>query len=168
MFHVASRRFMSLALLGLFSTASAFAGQRLRVDENVILAAKPAEVWKVLGDYGKLNAWHPVIAKTDITSGTNNQVGAIRVLETKDGAKIVEELLSYDARKMSMRYKFIESPLPVSDYQSSLSVVRSGKGSRVVWKGSFRAKGVADAKAREIFIGIYQAGFDGLRQKFGE
>ena len=168
MLHTAARRFASVALLGLFSATSVLASQRLKVDESVTLAAKPAEVWKVLGDYGKLNAWHPVVAKSEITAGTNNRVGAIRALETKDGARIVEELLNYDARKMSMRYKFVESPLPVSDYQSTLSVIPAGKGSRVIWKGSFKAKGVADAKAREIFIGIYQAGFDGLRKQFGE
>lgn len=168
MLQIASRRFISVALCGLFATASAFASQSLKVAESVTLAAKPAEVWKVLGDYGNLNGWHPVVAKTEITKGTNNQVGAIRALETKDGAKIVEELLGYDARKMNMRYKLIESPLPVSDYQSTLSVVPAGKGSRVVWQGTFKAKGVEDAKAREIFIGIYQAGFDGLRKQFGE
>lgn len=167
MLHTASRRFVSVALLGLCSAASAVAGQSLKVEESVTLAATPAEVWKVVGDYGKLHGWHPVVAKTEITRGANNQVGAVRALETKDGAKIVEELLNYDARKMSMRYKFIESPLPVSDYQSSLSVVPAGKGSRVVWKGSFKANGVEDAKAREIFIGIYQTGFDSLRKQFG-
>jgi mxaD protein len=168
MLHIASRRFISVVLLGLFPAVSALASQSLKVNESVTLAAKPAEVWKVLGDYGKLNAWHPVVAKSEITQGKNNQVGAIRALETKDGARIVEELLNYDARKMSMRYKFIESPLPVTDYQSSLRVVPSGKGSRVVWQGTFKAKGVEDAKAREIFIGIYKAGFDGLRQQLGE
>lgn len=168
MLHTASRRFASVALLAFFSAASAWASQTLKVDESVTLAAKPAEVWKVLGDYGKLDAWHPVVARTEITKGTNNRVGAIRALETRDGAKIVEQLLDYDARKMSMRYKFIASPLPVSDYRATLCVVPDGRGSRVIWKGTFKAKGVADAKAREIFIGIYQAGFDGLRQQFGE
>lgn len=168
MLHTATRRVLSVALLGLFPAASALAGNTLKVDESIILAAKPAEVWKVLGDYGKLEGWHPVIAKTEITKGTNNRVGAVRSLETKDGAKIVEELLSYDTKKMSMAYKFIESPLPVTDYRSMLSVVPAGKGSRVRWQGSFKANGVEDSKAREIFVGIYKAGFDGLRQQFGE
>lgn len=166
MLHSASLRFTSVALLGIFSAASVFAGQKLTVDESITLSAKPAEVWKVVGNYGKLEGWHPVVAKTEITQGTNNKVGAVRAIETKDGAKIVEKLLNYDARKMSMSYKFIESPLPVTDYKSTLSVVAAGEGSKVVWKGSFKANGVEDAKAREIFIGIYKAGFEGLSKQF--
>lgn len=168
MLHTASRRILSAALVGLFSAASAVAGNSLKVDESVTLAAKPADVWKVLGDYGKLEGWHPVVAKTEISKGTNNRIGAVRAIETKDGAKIVEELLNYDAKKMSMAYKFIESPLPVTDYRSMLSVVPAGKGSRVRWQGSFKANGVEDAKARDIVAGIYKAGFDGLRQQFGQ
>ena len=57
--------------------------------------------------------------------------------------------------------------MPVSDYQSTLSVVAAGKGSKVVWKGSFKASGVEDAKAREIFTGIYKAGFESLSKQFG-
>lgn len=162
MLHTVSLRFTSVALFGLLSATSVLAGQKLTVDESITLSAKPAEVWKVVGNYGKLEGWHPVVAKTEITQGTNNKVGAVRAIETKDGAKIVEELLAYDARKMSMRYKFIESPLPVSEYKSTLSVVPSGGGSKVIWKGSFKAKGVDDAKAREIVTGIYKAGFEGL------
>ena len=167
MLHFSTRRFAAVALLAGFSAASALAGQTLSVEESVTLSAKPAEVWKVVGNYGQLEAWHPVVAKSQITKGANNKVGAVRALETKDGAKIVEELLNYDGRKMSMRYKFIESPLPVSDYQSTLSVVAAGQGSKVVWKGSFKAKGVDDAKAREIFTGIYKAGFESLSKQFG-
>ena len=167
MLQFSARRFTAVALLGFLSAGSAFAGQTLSVEESITLPAKPAEVWKVVGNYGQLEAWHPVVAKTEITKGANNKVGAVRALETKDGAKIVEELLNYDGRKKSLRYKFIESPLPVSDYQSTLSVVAAGQGSKVVWKGSFKAKGVEDAKAREIFTGIYKAGFEGLSKQFG-
>jgi len=166
MLQTASLRFTSVALLGIFSAASVLAGQKLTVDESITLSAKPAEVWKVVGNYGKLEGWHPVVAKTEITAGTNNKVGAVRAIETKDGAKIVEKLLNYNARKMSMTYKFIESPLPVTDYKSTLSVVAAGEGSKVIWKGSFKANGVEDAKAREIFIGIYKAGFEGLSKQF--
>lgn len=167
MLHFATRRFAAVALLAGFSAASAFAGQTLSVEETVTLPAKPAEIWKLVGNYGQLEAWHPVVAKTEITKGSNNKIGAVRSIGTKDGAKIVEELLNYDGRKMSMRYKFIESPLPVSDYQSTLSVVAAGQGSKVVWKGSFKANGVEDAKAREIVTGIYKAGFENLSKQFG-
>lgn len=168
MLQSASRRCLSAAILGSFLSASVLAAQNLEVNESVTLAASPAVVWKVVGNFGDLAAWHPVVAKTEITHGVNNRRGAVRSIETTDGAKIVEELLGYQAGKMSLRYKFIESPLPVSDYRSNLSVVPFGKGSRVIWKGSFTANGIEDAKARELVIGIYREGFAGLRKRFGE
>ncbi len=157
----------AVVLFGLFAAGFSFAGESLSVEESVTLAASPDKVWKVVGNYGQLESWHPVVAKTTISKGKNNQVGAHRLIETKDGGKIVEALLAYDAAKMSMRYRFVDAPLPLSDYRSKLSVVASGKGSKVVWSGSFKANGVEDAKAREIVSGIYRAGLDQLGKQFG-
>lgn len=154
-------------LSGLLGAGSAFAGKTLSVEEGIVLPAKPAEVWKVVGDYGNLQAWHPVVGNTTVTQGKNNQVGAVRTVETKDGAKIVEKLLAYDGKRMSMRYKIVESPLPVSEYSSNLKVVAAGEGSRVIWNSRFKANGTPDAKAREVISGVYKAGFEGLQSQFG-
>jgi mxaD protein len=154
----------------LFATsAAAVAAPTLKVEEAATLAAPPAAVWKVIGDYAALHEWHPAIASTEITKGKDNARGAVRTLTTKDGAKIVEELLAYDGKGHSMRYRFLESPMPVTDYVSTLAVKPDGKGSRIVWKGEFKRTGdIDDAKAKEIFVGIYRAGFEGVRSKLGE
>ncbi len=159
---------LAVSLLGgLLGTGSAIAGKTLSVEEGIVLPAKPAEVWKVVGNYGNLQAWHPVVGNTTVTQGENDQVGAIRTVETKDGAKIVEKLLAYDGKRMRMRYEILESPLPVSEYRSDLKVVAAGEGSRVIWNSHFKANGTPDAKARETVSGIYKAGFAGLQEKFG-
>lgn len=151
------------------SFTAAWAAPSLTVEESVTVAAPPAAVWKVIGDYAGLPEWHPAIAASEISKGQDNARGAVRTLTTKDGAKIVEELLAYDGKGHSMRYRFLESPLPVKDYVSTLSVKPEGKGSRIVWKGEFnRAGNVDDATAKNIFVGIYRAGFDGARAQLGE
>lgn len=158
-----------LALPGLMGS-TAFAGS-LHVEESAILSAKPAAVWKIIGDFAGLHGWHPVVAKTEIIKGKDNRKGAVRSIETKDGVKLVEELLAYDGKKATMRYRIIKSPLPVRDYVSTLSVVPAGQGSRVVWQSEFdavRSETVDDAKAREIVAGIYKAGFDGVKKQLGE
>lgn len=152
--------FASLALLG-----NAYAAT-LNVVESVVVSSSPAKVWKLAGDFRGLAQWHPVVGATDITKGRNNVPGAVRLVTTKDGAKIVEELLSYDSKKKVLRYRIVESPLPVRDYVSTLSVTRAGKGARIEWKSEFeRTDAVDDAKAKEIVAGIYTAGFDGLQAK---
>lgn len=148
---------------------TAAAAPALKVEESVTLAAPPAVVWKVIGDYAGLHQWHPVVASSEITKGKDNVRGAVRTLTTKDGAKIVEELLAYDGKGHSMRYRFLASPMPITDYVSTLAVKPDGKGSRIVWKGEFNRTGdIDDAKAKEIFVGIYRAGFEGVRAKLGE
>lgn len=150
------------------SFTAALAAPALEVEETATVAAPPAAVWKVIGDFAGLHQWHPAIASSEISKGKDNTRGAVRTLTTQDGAKIVEELLAYDGKGHSMRYRFLESPMPVKDYVSTLSVKPAGKGSRIVWKGEFRPVGdITDAKAREIFVGIYRAGFDGARAKLG-
>ncbi|WP_176256860.1 SRPBCC family protein [Derxia lacustris] len=160
------------AVAGALAAVPAAAEPKLHVEESVKLAAPVSKVWAVLGSFDGLAKWHPVVASTEITKGSNNRKGAVRSITTKDGAKLVEELLDYDASAHSMRYRVVDWPLPVTDYVSTLKVVADGSGSRVVWTGDFlRAKSAADVddkKAREIIAGIYTAGFDGLRTALGE
>lgn len=167
MIHNLVRGGVALALAA--SVTGAVAGPKLAVEETVSFAAPPAAVWKVIGDYGALHGWLPPIASTEITKGKNNERGAVRLLTTKDGAKITEELLAYDGKRHSMRYRFLESPMPITDYVATLSVKADGKGSRIVWKSTFkRTADIDDVKAKELIAGIYRAGFDGARERLGE
>ncbi|MGP1615407.1 MAG: SRPBCC family protein [Pollutimonas bauzanensis] len=168
---ISTHRLFRLAAPLLLSASfnAAWAAATLKVEEAVTVAAPPAVVWKVIGDFASLHQWHPVVASSEITRGKDNVRGAVRKLTTKDGARIVEELLAYDGKGHSMRYRFLESPMPVTDYVSTLAVKPDGKGSRIVWTGEFkRTEQIDDAKAKDIFVGIYRAGFAGVRAKLGE
>ncbi len=78
--------------------------------ESADFDAPPAEVWKRIGRFGDLG-WHPVVASTEITKGTDNKRGAVRSIKTKDGAEIVEELLSRSEGKHQLRYRILTSPV---------------------------------------------------------
>ena len=45
----------------------------------------------------RLNTWHPALASDEIVEGTNNTVGAVRLLTLKGGGTIKEKLLAYNA-----------------------------------------------------------------------
>lgn len=167
-----NRRAATVALAGALLAAMlpARAAGALGVEETLTLAVPPAQVWALIGDFGALG-WHPVVAATRITQGRPTQRGAVRDITTQDGAHIVEALEAFDAAGHAMTYRFVQAPLPVQNYVSTLKVVADGAGSRVVWSSRFdrdpAAADIDDEKARGIIRGIYQAGFDGLRRHFG-
>ena len=148
--------------------AAPAAAETLTVTKEIVLPIAPAALWAKVGDFNGLNTWHPAIAKSEIVSGTNNEVGAHRKLTLADGAVVVEDLAARDDAGMSLAYTIVEAPLPVTDYRSTLSVAAEGEGSKLTWSGTFKpAAGVEPAKATEIIGGIYQGGIDNLAKPAG-
>jgi hypothetical protein len=88
-------------------------------------------------------------------------------MTTKDGAKITERLEHYQPKNFLYTYRITDSPLPVTDYLSTIQVKGAKGGSVVHWSSHFKAKeGTEDAKAIETMRGIYRAGLDNLKAKF--
>jgi mxaD protein len=123
-------------------------------------------VWAKVADFGDLGAWHPAVAKTEIVEGTDNKVGAKRVLTLQDGGKINETLTAYSVNKKSLSYEITESVLPVSDYKSTLSVKSAGKNKSVVtWVASFKHKDGSDDKtATGAINGVFDGGLGNLKK----
>lgn len=180
MFHpqqhrVLKARFPSHTVLA-FAAACLFAAPALaerpllNVEEHLDIQAPADAVWKSTGRFGDL-AWHPAVAKVEITQGKEGHKGAVRKVTTRDGAVIVEELLERNARSRTVRYRIVESPLPVADYVSTLKVSEAGDGASVTWSSTFRRKdedaqqGADDAAARKIVASIYQSGLQSLKQQ---
>ena len=159
----ASIRAVSIGLLMAGSAASAFAGT-LSVSEEVELKAPPARAWAAINDFQRWQAWHPAFASTEITKGTGNTKGTVRVLATKDGAKFTEELVAYDAAAHSYQYRIIASPLPISGYVSKIEVKESQSGSRIIWSSNFTVDpGASEEAMKKTIAGVYRAGLDNLK-----
>ena len=134
----------------------------LNVSYQHDVAKSAAAVWEILGNFNGLNNWHPAVSASDLT-GSGTQPGDVRVLTLADGAKITEQLQSYDSTAMSYSYSIEESPLPVRNYLSSIRVEESSTGnSRISWTSTFDADGAADDEAKSIIQGIYEAGLGNL------
>lgn len=134
----------------------------LDVTKTATVDAPPAKVWQTIGDFCGIGTWHPAVEKCEPSSKGGKSV---RTLSLKGGGTIVEEQLARDEKKMDYSYTILESPLPVSDYKSTLTVAPSGSGSKLTWTGTFKAKGAPDAKAEEVIGGIYEAGLKGISEK---
>ncbi len=151
-----------IAFLSLFMIGSVAADGSLNVSKQVVLDVPPSTAWALLGDFNGLNRWHLAVAASDL-NGDGTSKGSKRVLTLGDGAKINETLVDYHNSGMSYTYKITESPLPLSDYVSTIKVEGNDKGtSTVTWSSSFNAAGVDDAKAVEIISGVYEGGLQAL------
>jgi mxaD protein len=162
-----------LALTVLASGYSVAAAPELHVHKTVTINASADKVWNLVKDFNGLNNWHPAIAKDDIVEGTNNTVGAVRLLSLKGGGTIKEKLLAFDAAGHSFRYAIVEGVIPVSSYTSRLSVKSAGDNkSTVTWSGKFKRKNVGenpgdsenDKTAVDTITSVYQSGLDNLKK----
>ena len=170
-----SRAVMALFAVAAWGMALGAPPQPLSVTETVEIKAPLAKVWAAIKDYDGLPSWHPGFAKDEIVKGTNNTPGAVRALTIKDGPTFTEELLAFSEKDHSYKYRIIESPLPLQDYVSTVSVAAGKDGATVVtWVGNFKRKNPAenppeaesDAGAVNLIKGVYRAGLDNLKKRF--
>ena len=129
------------------------------VTRSVRVGAPAAEVWGLVGDFHRIDDWHPGIAKSERAVIGDDE---FRLLTTKDGGRILEHLVNKDSH--SLTYAIVRSPLPVAHYESRIAVNTAGSGCEVRWSGSFTP--TAD-NADEVIAGIYEAGLKALEEKFG-
>lgn len=165
-----------LAMAAAGSAALADAPKTLKVVKTVNIQAPVDKVWNTLKDFDSLNKWHPGFAKDEIVKGENNKPGAVRKLTVKDGPSFTEELLAFDEATHSYRYRIIESPLPLRNYVSHISVKPGAKGgSQVTWSGTFKRKSTSDtppeaendAAAVKLITGVYEGGLANLKKMLG-
>lgn len=147
----------------------------LKVAESVTISGSPEAVWNAVKDWDGLHKWHPAFSNAEITKGANGKKGSTRKLTLKDGGgQFNEELLAYSDKKMSYKYKIIgDSPLPLTDYVSSIQVKKGkAKGTAVItWKASFKRKvadnppaGQDDKGVHDLVVNVYQAGLGNVKK----
>lgn len=156
----------SLLLLSCLSPPAQAAGN-LSVNEQVMVTASADTVWNLIGDFGGLDKWHPGVASESVT-GTGTRAGDTRVLKLTDGGSITEKLVNRDPAGRKYTYTIQDSPLPVTEYLSTLKVLPAGDNlSRVVWSATFdAARGTSAEDAMAAVRNVYSAGFQALVKRF--
>jgi len=151
----------AVALLISVGTASAAS-----LEKSATINAKPAEVWAKIGGFCAIEKWHAAITKCELKTVDHR---AHRILTLGDGATILEMQTDHrgaDDKTMNYSYIIHKSPLPVENYTSYIGIKAEGEGTKITWRSMFDAKGVDDAKAKEIIGGIYDGGFAGIQAMF--
>lgn len=148
---------------------------QLSVSNSASINAPADAVWAKAKDFNNLNGWHPAVAKTEIVEGSNNTVGAVRLLTLAGDtpATIKEKLTAFDEAGKTFTYEIVEGVLPVTGYSSTFKVAADGADKSIVtWSSSFKradtsatpAAGKDDATATTTIEGVYTAGLDNLKK----
>jgi hypothetical protein len=90
-----------------------------------------------------------------------------RTLVTKDGsATFVETQTARSDAEHTYSYSFKSSPLPVSQYTSTIKVVSKGDGvSTVTWSSSYLANPGKEREANDALSGIYDSGLAAIKAR---
>ena len=123
------------------------------------LSATPEQVWSKIGDPGAISAWHPAIAASTMDD-------TLRACTLANGAEIAEQIDEVDDANRSYSYRILESPLPLEEYRSTITVVDADDGSVVEWTSSFE---VPEGPAEDVIAmvkGVYDAGMAALRDSY--
>ncbi len=120
-----------------------------KVSMKTDLSVSADQVWQLIGGFNTLPDWHPAIEKSELT-----EQGSVRSLSLAGGGTLIEKLESIDNNERVYTYSIVDSPLPISNYVSSVRVTDNGeKGSTVEWSSEFSAN---SAPENEIGLEILQ------------
>lgn len=169
-----------LLMIGLIlpAVAQAHGPTRQKITVTTEVAAAPAEVWAVIGDFQDMS-WHPAVHATTGDGGNDIDATRLLTLGAADGPTISEVLYKYSAEKMSYSYRITEvlvEVLPVTNYSSHLTVkpLDTG-GSLIEWRGAFYRgypnndppPELNDEAAIAAVTAVYEAGLGALAERFG-
>lgn len=130
--------------------------------KRTTISAPADEVWRTIRDFGGIDRYLVAVAGVELEG---SGVGARRTLTLQSGGQVYERLEHRDGGARTLRYAVIRSPLPVKDYTSTMKVRALGENrSEVTWKAAFAPKGVPMAEAQQVIGGIFEMGFEGLKE----
>jgi carbon monoxide dehydrogenase subunit G len=159
------------------SQADAHGPTRQKVTVKTTVAAPPAEVWAVIGNFQDMS-WHPAVKSSTGENGNEIDATRVLVLNAEGDPTIAEVLYKFSDEKMSYSYRITEvdvEVLPVTNYSSHLTVKPSGAGSEIEWRGAFYRgfpnndppEHLNDEAAVKAVTGVYEAGMAALVERFG-
>jgi polyketide cyclase/dehydrase/lipid transport protein len=166
-----------LPLLGLLLLPPLAAKARERamqvVAESIDIKASPADIWNQVSKFAALHDWDPAFSSSPIIKGQEGKVGAVRAVTVKGGPKFTEELLALNEPEMAYTYGIVQSPLPIENYRSTMTVkANASGGATVIWIGNFTRRNPAanppeaesDAGVVKLISDTYTGGLQSLKK----
>lgn len=117
-------------------------------------------VWQRVGDTATVADWIPALA-------SSRQEDDVRHVVFTDGQPARERIVAHDTVARTYTYSYIDGPLPLEHYESTMTVIPAGDGaSTVTWTATFGAASteVEDSLTSAI-TEIYSGALDELTRQ---
>ncbi|TPQ38642.1 polyketide cyclase [Bradyrhizobium guangdongense] len=136
------------------------------ISRSADVKAAASSVWSLIGPFCAIKNWLPPVGEC-IEDG---KAPPTRILVTKDGkAAFVEAQTARNEAERSYSYRFLASPLPVSNYTATIKVTAKGDGSSTItWSGSYTPDQGKEKAASDALTGVYEAGLAEIQAKLGK
>lgn len=152
---------IQMILAGAVLAAGTLTASAASVEKQIEVKGSAEKVWKAIGPFCSIQDWHPAIAKCTEKDG-------VRTLDVKGGGQFVEKQTKNDPSGMEYTYEILKSPLPITDYKSTLKVVKvSDDVSKIEWSSTYTPDKGKDAAAEQAIAGVYQGGLDNIQKMMG-
>jgi uncharacterized protein YndB with AHSA1/START domain len=153
----------SVALCAVALSLGTFAASAATVSRSIEVNGAPATVWSAIGAFCAIKDWLPPVGMC-IEDG---KTPPTRTLVTKDGkASFVEKQTARNDPEHSYSYTFVSSPLPVTNYTSTIKVTAKSEGvSTVTWTGIYTPDSGNERDASDALNGIYESGLATIKAK---
>ena len=142
----------------------------IRVNVTSVVPAQVDRVWGVVRDFNSMPLWHPLIAECRIETGApSDQIGCVRNFTLTNGTHIREKLLSLSDYDHSFSYCILTADIPLQNYVAGLTLKHITDGDHTFghWWATFDSpKDQEKDLAEMVSQGVFQAGFDALKQRF--
>ena len=155
---------IAIAAIALGFGASAASAASL--SRSMEVNGTPAAVWSAIGAFCAIKDWLPPVGMC-IEDGKSPPT---RTLVTKDGkAAFVEKQTARNDAEHTYSYSFVSSPLPVTNYSSTIKVTAKGEGTSVVtWTSTYTPDSGKEKDASEALNGVYEAGLSTIKARFAK
>jgi Polyketide cyclase / dehydrase and lipid transport len=136
------------------------------ISRSADVKASVSAVWSLIGPFCAIKDWLPPVGQC-IEDGRSPPT---RILVTRDGkAAFVETQTARSEAEHSYSYSFLSSPLPVSNYTSTIKVTAKGDAAAIItWTGSYTPDHGMEKAASDALSGVYDAGLAEIRARLAK
>jgi hypothetical protein len=128
-------------------------GHRIaKVTQSITIDVASDRVWAKISNITGLAEWVEGVKKTTHISKKRRGLGASRKILFDDGEQVTEYIVGWEDGKY-LSYIATEG-LPLDGYHATLSILQSGKSTRLTWESILVSEGSNDTKFSEFLAFI--------------